>query len=141
VRPRERALSVTKQADYYQLLGVTPGSDQVVIRAAYKALMLKFHPDTNGSADANDRATQIIAAFSVIGDPQKREAYDQSRRRSRDQPNYVSLPVIRPAAPFSNGRQLRTNYGSYLYISGVVQAVIVIAVLLTASIIITLTIP
>jgi len=72
---------VVEVEDLYAILNVTPGSDSVVIRAAYKALMLKYHPDTNPSKDATDKAAIINRAFSILSDPTKRAAYDASRSR------------------------------------------------------------
>jgi hypothetical protein len=64
------------EPDYYAVLGIMPGSDNVVVQAAYKALMRKYHPDTNGDPDANARATAINAAYAVLGDADARTAYD-----------------------------------------------------------------
>lgn len=76
--------------DHYAALGVSPTSDDEVIRAAFKAMMLKYHPDTNKSAGATAKAASINAAFSILGDPTKRAAYDQVRSskasRSRTSP-------------------------------------------------------
>jgi curved DNA-binding protein CbpA len=70
---------MASRSDYYAVLGVSPVSDDVVIRAAFKALMLKYHPDTNKSADATHRAAAINEAFGVLGDPQRRAAYDYTQ--------------------------------------------------------------
>lgn len=61
----------------YDVLGVTPDADDIVIRAAYRALMAKFHPDVN--ANGADRAREIVAAFGVLGRPESRAAYDLQR--------------------------------------------------------------
>lgn len=60
---------------YYDVLGVAPDADAIVIRAAYRALMLKFHPDIN--ADAPDIARDISEAFQTLGRPESRAAYDR----------------------------------------------------------------
>jgi curved DNA-binding protein CbpA len=65
--------------DYYEILGVSPTSDFVVIRAAFKAMMLKYHPDTNKSADASDKAKELNEAFAILSDPAKRTLYDRQR--------------------------------------------------------------
>lgn len=64
--------------DYYAILGVTPASEDVVIRAAYRALMRHYHPDTNPSSEALQRVQAINAAYAVLSDPEKRTRYDGS---------------------------------------------------------------
>jgi curved DNA-binding protein CbpA len=68
--------------DYYAVLGIAPDSDEVVVRAAYKALMLKYHPDTSSVAGAGARAAAINEAFNVLGDPRRRASYDSERAAS-----------------------------------------------------------
>lgn len=65
--------------DYYAVLGVAPTSDDVVIRAAYRALMLKYHPDTNADARSTTKASQINEAYKVLSDASKRAQYDRQR--------------------------------------------------------------
>ena len=49
-------------SDYYSILGVSPAAEDVVIRAAYRALMRHYHPDTNPDPEAQERAREITAA-------------------------------------------------------------------------------
>ena len=67
-------------ADYYAILGVAPTSEDVVIRAAYVALMRRYHPDSNASPAAAERAKAITAAYAVLSDPDRRIDYDRARR-------------------------------------------------------------
>lgn len=60
---------MSKQPDFYRVLGVAPYSEDVVIQAAYRALMRRYHPDTNRSPDAQKRATEINEAYAVLSDP------------------------------------------------------------------------
>lgn len=71
--------------DHYATLGVTPRSEDVVIRAAYLALMRRYHPDKNSSSETSGRAQAIIAAFAVLGDVEKRLKYDWDRRRAAEE--------------------------------------------------------
>ena len=64
--------------DYYAILGVTPASEDVVIRAAYRALMRRYHPDADPSSDASRRAQEINTAYAVLSDPEERARYDGS---------------------------------------------------------------
>ncbi len=66
--------------DYYAVLGVTPDADEAVIRAARRALIRKFHPDHAGDQpEAADRTLAINQAWAVLGDPNRRIAYDLER--------------------------------------------------------------
>ncbi len=69
------------EVDYYAILGVLPNAEDVVIRAAYKALAQRYHPDkfTGSAAEASLRMQEINAAYSVLGDPLKRANYDDKR--------------------------------------------------------------
>ena len=66
-------------SDCYAILGVTPTAEDVVIGAAYRALMRHYHPDTNPDPKAQARAQEISAAYAVLRDPAKRAQYDSSR--------------------------------------------------------------
>lgn len=67
--------------DYYAILGVLPTAEDVVIRAAYKALAQRYHPDRNPDtiAEATRRMAEINEAYTVLSDAAKRRAYDESR--------------------------------------------------------------
>jgi hypothetical protein len=70
--------------DPYAVLGLLPTADDVVIRAAYKALSQRYHPDkTSGHAsDANERMAAINAAYALLSDPEKRRKYDAEQSAS-----------------------------------------------------------
>jgi curved DNA-binding protein len=64
--------------DYYETLGVDRSADAAAIKHAYRQLALKFHPDKNpGDDKAEDRFKEINEAYEVLGDPTKRQKYDQ----------------------------------------------------------------
>lgn len=63
--------------DYYKILGITKGSTDDEIKKAYRKLALKFHPDKNKSAGAEDRFKEIAEAYEVLSDKKKRDIYDQ----------------------------------------------------------------
>jgi curved DNA-binding protein CbpA len=69
--------------DYYAILGVMPTAEEVVIRAAYKALAQRYHPDRfNGSPEELHRKmSEINEAYDVLSDQNKRKEYDQHRAR------------------------------------------------------------
>ncbi|MBQ7262956.1 MAG: molecular chaperone DnaJ [Synergistaceae bacterium] len=64
--------------DLYQLLEVPRDATQADIKRSYRQLVRKYHPDTHpGDAEAEERFKKINAAYSVLGDPEKRARYDQ----------------------------------------------------------------
>uniref|UniRef100_A0A673CRS1 Zgc:122979 n=1 Tax=Sphaeramia orbicularis TaxID=375764 RepID=A0A673CRS1_9TELE len=63
--------------DFYKVLGVSPDSNEDEIKKAYRKLALKFHPDKNSDADAEDKFKEIAEAYEILTDPKKRTIYDQ----------------------------------------------------------------
>uniref|UniRef100_A0A667ZU34 Zgc:122979 n=2 Tax=Myripristis murdjan TaxID=586833 RepID=A0A667ZU34_9TELE len=63
--------------DFYKVLGVSPDSNEDEIKKAYRKMALKFHPDKNSDADAEDRFKEIAEAYEILTDPKKRSIYDQ----------------------------------------------------------------
>lgn len=69
---------------HYQVLGISPEAEDVVIQAAYKAMMMKYHPDrfTGDPLEADRKAKEINAAFETLKDPDKRARYDRTRQQT-----------------------------------------------------------
>ncbi len=69
------------QKDYYKTLGVIQDAEDIVIKAAYRALAQRYHPDkwTGDPAEATRRMSAINVAYKILSDPAKRKQYDQSR--------------------------------------------------------------
>src|SRR5487761_728504 len=67
----------TKQ-DYYELLGVPRKAAQKEVRAAYRKLARKYHPDLNpGDKSSEEKFKQVQEAYDVLSDTKKRQMYDQ----------------------------------------------------------------
>jgi curved DNA-binding protein CbpA len=65
-------------ADPYKTLGVKPGDSDDAIRAAYRKLAKKHHPDLNqGKPDAADRFKAISSAYDILSDKDKRARFDR----------------------------------------------------------------
>lgn len=59
--------------DYYSILGVPRGASEEEIKRAYRKLAMQHHPDRGGD---QAQFQQIQEAYDTLGDPQKRQAYD-----------------------------------------------------------------
>jgi len=71
--------------DYYRILGVSHDAEDVVVRAAYRALVQRYHPDKvdpKDRAKAQERIQAIQEAYRVLSDPPKRLEFDQTYRPS-----------------------------------------------------------
>lgn len=64
-------------ADYYGLLGIDRNADTDTIKKAYRKLAMKYHPDRNNDADAEEKFKQVTEAYEVLRDPEKRSMYDR----------------------------------------------------------------
>lgn len=66
-----------KYKDYYDALGVKRGASDTEIKAAYRKLARKFHPDVSKEKDAETHFKEIAEAYQTLKDKEKRAAYDQ----------------------------------------------------------------
>jgi curved DNA-binding protein CbpA len=78
--------------DYYQILSVMPNAEGIVIRAAYKALAQRYHPDKfQGDPVQSGRVMkEINEAYSVLSDPAQKAQYDAWYQDHRKQDEFVA---------------------------------------------------
>ncbi|WP_175691672.1 J domain-containing protein [Burkholderia anthina] len=102
-----------KTTTHYDVLRATRDAPPEVIRAAYRALSQKWHPDKNKSPDAGRMMQAINAAYEILSDSARRAHYDQeldaedvARAASQRQQQTTYTRAPRPAqekpAPKSN---------------------------------------
>src|SRR5215475_8177660 len=71
-------MATTTKQDYYELLGVARKASAKDIRAAFRKLARKYHPDLNpGDKGAEEKFKQLQEAYDVLSDSKKRQMYDQ----------------------------------------------------------------
>jgi len=81
-----------KNKTHYELLQVSPSADENIIRAAYRAMISRYHPDRYvPKSEAEEISKALNLALAVLIDPEKRTAYDESiRSRDGSTPNSTS---------------------------------------------------
>lgn len=63
--------------DYYKILGVKRDAPEADIKKAYRKLARKYHPDVSKEKNAEEKFKEVNEANEVLGDAEKRAAYDQ----------------------------------------------------------------
>jgi curved DNA-binding protein len=94
--------------DYYKTLGVAKSASAKEIKAAYRRLARKHHPDVNqGNKQAEARFKEINEANDVLSDPEKRRRYDELGA------NWAAYESAGPSgAPWGGGR-VRVKVGGF----------------------------
>jgi curved DNA-binding protein CbpA len=91
----------------YQVLGLDPSAEDVVIRAAFKALAQKYHPDKlkSGSAQGANLMVDINLSYKILSNPISRKRYDQALNESLGKTNTPT-----PTSSSSPQRPQRPQY-------------------------------
>jgi len=64
----------------YELLQVIPTADAEVIQAAYRRLILRYHPDRSNEPNAAEMTQRLNGAYAILSDPTRKEEYDRELR-------------------------------------------------------------
>jgi molecular chaperone DnaJ len=69
---------IVAKRDYYEVLNVQKNASKDDIKKAYRKLAIQYHPDKNpGNKEAEEKFKEATEAYEILGDDQKRQAYDQ----------------------------------------------------------------
>lgn len=71
--------------DYYDVLGVSKNASADELKKAYRKQALQWHPDRNKSTEASEKFKEVNEAYEVLGNPQKKQTYDQFGHAAFDQ--------------------------------------------------------
>lgn len=112
--------------NHYEILEVSPNASAPVIRAAYKSLMQRYHPDKNpGDTAVAGRASLVVQAYEVLSDGDKRAAYDLAlREQAENRPPPYRHRSDR--ASLATGRSSERDR-RYLWWLGLLVAVIILS--------------
>jgi curved DNA-binding protein CbpA len=86
--------------DLYAVLGLRPDATQAEISHAYRVLVRRNHPDTRTgqvaqSAPSDTALQQILDAYTVLRDPERRAAYDEQTRVRVRRPTRTAPRTVR----------------------------------------------
>jgi DnaJ-class molecular chaperone len=99
--------------DPYQLLGLQRGATEAEIRAAYRKLAKRYHPDLNpGKPEAAERFKQINAANDLLSDPEKRARYDRGEIDAAGNETAPQRPFYREYADAQGRQKYRASSGN-----------------------------
>lgn len=93
--------------DFYRILCINKDASDEEIKKAYRKLALKFHPDKNSDANAEEKFKEIGQAYEVLSDKKKRDTYDRYGEEG-----------LRPGGGGGGSGSSRTTFTSYGYGNG-----------------------
>jgi molecular chaperone DnaJ len=67
----------TRESDYYDLLGVSRTASDADVKRAFRTLARELHPDVSSAPDAEARFREVVEAYEVLSDSQRRATYDR----------------------------------------------------------------
>lgn len=105
-----------ERRDPYRILQVQPDADPDIVRAAYRVLARKLHPDAGTALDevSERRMADLNWAYSVARDPIKRRLWESDRRRAPPPTPGESATHGAPRGPLSaDGADQRLDFGRY----------------------------
>ena len=99
--------------DFYKVLGLNSSATDQEIRRAYRKLALQWHPDKNPHQKelAQEKFTEIGAAYEVLSDPEKRRLYDSGAYNPQQTPEGFQT------FSFVNAEQIFQNLFSHMNFS------------------------
>lgn len=98
--------------DPYDILGVQKTADEAAIRAAYRKLAKRHHPDVNpGKPDAAERFKEISAAHDLLSDKDKRARYDRGELDAAGNEVPPQRPFYRDYSETPGREKYRGNAG------------------------------
>lgn len=101
---KANSLSSMAEKDYYLILNVPRSATKEEIKKAYKLLAFKFHPDRNDNPEAEESFKEVVEAYTILSDDEKRHQYD-----SRESHFYTNFKYTR------NGPVFKTTSSNYEY--------------------------
>lgn len=88
--PRTKAVKV-----HYRTLGITDAASPAEVKAAFRKLALKLHPDRTGNDPVKSaRFARVTAAYDILSDPDRRKSYDRGEEPAAPPPPTAAGPFV-----------------------------------------------
>jgi curved DNA-binding protein CbpA len=103
--------------DPYKVLQIDPDAEPEVVRAAYRALALKYHPDVR--TGSQDRMAALNQAWGILRNAAARAAYDKARAEAQHKPEAhkpevsYEMPAPTPVTPPGKPSGSVLDFGRY----------------------------
>lgn len=97
-RFRFQQKTTARMTDHYSTLGLSSAATLADVKKAFRQQASLWHPDKNPAAQAAERFRAVQEAYDVLSDADKRQAYDDNRRR-----NLLDSPI-------DTAREIWKNY-------------------------------
>lgn len=86
--------------DPYEVLGVSKAASPEDIKKAYRKLAKKLHPDANKKdPKAANKFAELNSAYEIVGDDDKRKAFDRGEIDADGKPRFEGFGGARPGGP------------------------------------------
>src|SRR5258708_18098262 len=90
--------------DPYEVLGVKKNADAAAVKSAFRKLAKKLHPDANkNDPKAAQRFAEINSAYEILGEEDKRKAYDRGAMAAGGEPRFRGFAGCGPRRDFGRG--------------------------------------
>src|SRR5258708_15258908 len=90
--------------DPYEVVGVKKNAAEAAIKSAFRKRAKKLHPDANKSdPKAAQRFAEINSAYEILGEEDKRKAYDRGEIDAEGKPKFRGFEGFGPGSDFGRG--------------------------------------
>jgi DnaJ-class molecular chaperone len=97
--------------DPYEVLGVKKNADAATIKSAYRKLAKKLHPDANKTdPKAAQRFAELNSAYELLGEDDKRKAYDRGEIDAEGKPKFRGFEGFGPGGGFGRAGRAGSDF-------------------------------
>ena len=102
--------------DPYEVLGVSKSASAPDIKSAFRKLAKKLHPDANKhDKDAASKFAELNAAYEIVGDADKRKAFDNGEIDAEGKPRFQGFEGLAPAQARARGFGREGNFETFTW--------------------------